>query len=757
MFMYRARRLVEEANARVPSSDPFGIETTALPSMAVRHDRQVAWMAARADRFSQMLARSSLSEFVEDKLVSRRGITEAERQEVLALAPDAARLLDQEVEELMRRLRASCATADPLLLVAQIAINHTFGGWGEYSEPTSESSEAAVETVAGIASTLAAGQFEPPPSTLIQQVEDLLDELSRVQTLAIMARGFALANDEGHLKVGSQMRFTTVRGESYVQHGRDVATAILRPVNDWMRAGFGFTFDEFLAVAEAVCAMSTESYNDHMNSHLTRIDSFQRLGDDLTDSQRDQARAAFDSLFAGMPKSMVFSLSDLATFSGLELQLVEAVARELSTSIGELEEDRFRSPLVVSPIADRPFLRDGDRYLVPIAGLLLRSPHELFETRLLSRFPKFSEHRARVVDELSIEMLTDALPGSTSATNAYYSFDDGDGIQRYETDGVVLFENYVLIVEGKASKLSVASRRGDLERLRRDIGRSLDEAWQQCSRVDRYLNAVERITFMDKRGHVVLDSDNPRNLRVLYIVPTLHSLGTFAFEIPRLRELGLFASSGMPWPVMVTDLRVVTEMCATPSELLHYIDWRVGLPIGDSMSVADELDVLGAYMFGRVGETNVKDNELMIFANSTMDFDKYYFGEAGDGPQVDRPSRVLGDFGRQVVNDLAIRRPRGWLETSFVILDLSLTEVAALDAWATSRGYRDIRNRRWASMHIENTVFVALADGVTPTEVVLELASHVPHSARRIMLELKADGPRLVAAQRTHATLPTAG
>ena len=581
-------------------------------------------------------------------------------------------------------------------------------------------------------------------------IEDCLAELADVQMLCGLAEAFATTDDGGYLRMASQAHWTNVRGDAYSHHGRDLATSIFGPIGAWMREEFGFTIEEFYAVADAALDVIQRRFNDHLRCHLEQINVLMASKHELTDEQRLEGGGLLESLFAGLPALALLTAHDVAQVSTASEQLAERVLTELSAGVGGCSEADYRSPLDECPLLRTPFLRDGHRYVLAVAGHLFRSPHDLFEARLLARFPGFTRHRARVIDDTACALLAKALPGAEVATGVHYRFDDGEGLQEYETDGIVIFEDFCLIVEGKASGLSVPARRGDLTRLQRDIAKTLENAWSQCARVHRYLATHGPAVFTDRHGKPVLEVIDPARLHVLYVNPMLHSLGVFAHELPRLRTLGLFPDDGLPWPVIVTDLRVIVEMVRSPAELIHYIIWRNSLPIGETMTVVDELDIFGAYLFGRVGRTDLAQNEHMYFGSSTTDFDAYYAGEIGHGPETPRPRRVLGDWFEATLVDLATRRPRGWLETSFAILDLPLEEAAELTGYCEHRAHRDLRGQRWTSWAAGNSVIVVLASDVAPTDVLLEVAQVVPTSTRRIMARVDGSGFELLMAQRSN-------
>ena len=544
----------------------------------------------------------------------------------------------------------------------------------------------------------------------------------------------------GYLRMVGRLRAGSVRGEAYARHGRELAIEVLRPLADRMRSEFGFTIDEFLAVATAVESLVSDRVNQHMVVIADFFEDMRRYSvDELSDERRLELGNKWMSLWSEFPRKLIFASHELAAHADIEEATVDAVLRRLSLAPGELEASAYRSPLDPCPFWQRPFLRSGDRFVLPVPGHALRSTLDVFEPHLLTSYKRFSRHRADVVDALALEYLARVLPGcETFGPSAYYWFDDGDGRKRFETDGLIVFEEYVLIVEGKANALSPQAHRGDLTRLGRDVGNTLQSAWEQCARVHRFLLSAPEVEFEEEHGIQTFEIADTALKRFLYVNPMLHTLGVFALELPRLRSLLRFESSGSPWPVLITDLRVVTECIGGPAELLHYLEWRSALPIGDQVSVSDELDVFATYLFGGLGAVQPEPEQHVVFASSTTTFDDYYIAlERGQSPEP--PRRVLGDWLESVLDALATQRPRRWLEQSFAVLDLTLEEAAELTAWFQVGARSDIHGERWIARQSGDVVSVALAPGVQWTEVLLELSPIISRGRRWFVARIEPD------------------
>jgi hypothetical protein len=71
---------------------------------------------------------------------------------------------------------------------------------------------------------------------------------------------------------------------------------------------------------------------------------------------------------------------------------------------------------------------------------------------------------------------------------------------------------------------------------------------------------------------------------------------------------------------------------------------------------------------------------MVVIGNASTDFDDYYDGLAGKGPQREPPRKFLPESVRAFVDRVAHARPPGWREATGVCLDLSLPELAFVDA-----------------------------------------------------------------------------
>ncbi|MEA2682204.1 MAG: hypothetical protein QOK05_532 [Chloroflexota bacterium] len=732
---------------------------TPVQAVALIHSKQAQMLVARPDRFSQLLGRLLKDEPTGQYVVTRSGLSADEWAEMRASAAQAHAGFRAELSEAIQRLRRLLAVGDPLYIATMLQLSNLYGEWGTYYEPTHQGSEAKVELVVGLLATQPiAGSLEGPTDEELQHIYEEVDHIMGVLFVYNVSKPRS-DDDIAMLQATGAMRWMTMRGNSYANHGQDLARAVYGPHSDWMLATYGFTIDDVIDLglkAESLLNArvnelleQARTFGDEVVRHL-QTDAIRLPADIRTQLSTAEGRlllggrAFFDVLQAGVRWALTFSVDDLCPPNdGIRRARFEAALQELSIGAGSLDPSAYTGLYDESPFIERPLLEFGGRYLLVIPGMVLRDPIALLEDRLLQGKPNFSRARAKTLDRLAVTYLGTMLPGSTAYTNLFY--------EGTELDGLVLLEDTAFVVEGKATALSVQARRGDVERLKRDVGKAVEDAWIQGARAREFILREGDTIFRDEHGgEISIPAGSVRE--VIIVNPTLHDLGGHATQLRRLRALGLFPGGEFPWSVYINDLRVIAETCENPAILLHYLQWRNRLPLGDRVTVSDEIDLWGSYFFCERFGMLAEETGNVLVGNASTDFDNYYNGLAGHGPKVKAPRKFLPEPVRAFVDRMAARRPVGWREAAGVCLDLSLPELAYVSGRAkgVARQAAIAGRRVW-----EDTGRMALI-GIPPNaDIASVLAEPDPGNPTLVVYCREAAGGRPEIAWATSAKAVT--
>lgn len=642
--------------------------------MEDRHGQLAERFANRSDRFSQLLSRVLQDEHAGQYLVTRSALSADEHEELQRIRPDAQKALRLELDEAYGRLRHLLEGGDPFHIVATIQCASLFVAWGSYYEPTHEGSEARVELVCGFLASQPANRTGRRPEP--REMQAIFDELEHIEELVLLVNLTMPVGDDhwsAALRFSGAMRWMSLRGNSFEGHGPDLARAVYQPHDEWLLETFGFRVDDVLNVGRTIINLWETRMNDLGRDGAAAMNRSGGPGDQPGFGEALRATLdLFETRIRGVAAFTIDELLDSA--KSLDADRARAVLDELSIEVGGLETSAYTGLFDVNPLREHPLLRMDDEFVLAVPGMMTRDADALLEHRLLAGQPNFPRQRARTLDCLAVQYLTDLLPGAAAYTNIHY--------EDTELDGLVLFDDVALVVEGKAGGMSVPARRGDVRRLRRDIRNNVEDAWRQASRARTYLLRDEDSIFRDEHSEVAIRIPAGSVRDVVIVNPTLHELGGHASQLGGLRALGLFPEAELPWSVYINDLRVISETSDNAAVFLHYPVWRSRLPLGNGVVVWDEIELWASYLLCERFAPLSKHGKIVV-ASSSVDFDAYYSGLAKYGPKSKRPGKFLKEPVKSFVSRMAEERPPGWRSAAGACLDLSLPELAVVAGRAT--------------------------------------------------------------------------
>jgi len=564
---------------------------------------------------------------------------------------------------------------------------HTFGLEGSYFEPTHYGIEAAVEFTCGLAAGLATHEGETRNPASAQDLLRLLDESFEVAKLLVLAESQGGSPIEDELRYRSRLQTLLVRGEAYVDHGEQLARSLFEPETKWMQRELGFSVVDMIAlengltsllerrVREVLTTVAEESAE--LDTVLGNRNAPGALRKAMTKFGKRGVKERFfiEKLADGLADAMPFSVDDILDETS---DLRRGSAERILSAFRISDDANYWSPLQRSPLVTGPFFPLDDRFLVPVMGLLRRDLTQLLESLVLQHRPRFPARRAKVLDNLAISFLEEALPGSKTYTSVYYPIGEDDSAEMAECDGLLLWNDVCLVLEGKGKPLSPQSRRGDVKRLQADLEASLAEAWNQGNRVINYMHRVRPAVFHDDKGKELLAIDGGGISYTKVITPTIHTLADHALHLEQFVDMGLKVQGDPPWAVPINDLRIVCDLVRSPAELLCYMRWRDQLHLGRISVAADEADVFGAFLLRQPYPSMAAGEGILHIGSHSTDFDTYYMRRR-TGSRADKPGMFSVPLVDGFVDRLVEEHPGGWLDAADVVLTLSLQQLAFLD------------------------------------------------------------------------------
>lgn len=631
------------------------------------------------DSFSEFGQSTGLLEIEDDRY-----------EQLQTLAVEAAPRYQAAQDTALQHLVEVVQGVDPVPLLCGMILLTRLEVWGTYYEPHSVSLSLDLELVAAIISGLPSAQRRSATAEDLRAVSDAAREVRW------WARAVGLAHS--HAEERSAEAFTrrdllgrwfVWRGHAYPPHAKAVARALTRHLNN-SAVRFGFAMDDLLDLANALDRQWEQRISAAMDNAWD--EARQATGESPTSLGHGTDSFIQNFLTATM-KLLPWAL---CTPLNGQNHLLDDNRHARENTILErfglrpggsnpvssvlIDPPQRSSPflLLPAPLGSQPFPDGSEVALLVNPAALSTDLHLTVESAMASQFPKWPAARARAVDEHAVELLHKALPGSRAFPNVYIDGPTG----REEIDGIVIYEDIALVIEGKGAPLKLAARRGSIERLVNQLNVLVTEGYRQLQRDRAYVLAGRPARFFDGTGRCVLEIDGSTVRRCYQVMPTLDGLADFGTSLPRLVELGVLPAGATPWIIGLTNLHIVTDILNRPAELVAYLDFRTRWAVEPRLFTIDELEMLALFLYqvdlpARLAE--VPSGGLLAHAPNQPMYDDWYAGLSGAGPVVAKPHIKCTKRIRHFVDELYRAKPPGWLASASAALQLPYTVAAALD------------------------------------------------------------------------------
>lgn len=310
------------------------------------------------------------------------------------------------------------------------------------------------------------------------------------------------------------------------------------------------------------------------------------------EAQRDRAFG----LFLG------YDLFDLQKVTTLPRAFLEDFSWAPGQDVEFFAEGDFKGwPLRIWPIFKRPFIHlDGRYYCFDISGLFDHFFRQL-ERRVFAADKdlkqRWIDSRKEITETLPFEYLQRLLPGAVCFKEIYYWMGEaGKAAARYETDGILEFDDHLFIVEVKAGAFTYTSPADDVDAHVQSLKNLVAAPAKQGNRFLRYLKTADEVPLLDEAGNEVTRIRLSKYRHVCICTITLDPFTEIAAQVQYLPAIGIEVGNEPVWSLSLDDLRVYADIFTNPLEFLHFVQMRKAAFNSQLLQLDDELDHLGLYL-----------------------------------------------------------------------------------------------------------------------------------------------------------------
>jgi len=304
-------------------------------------------------------------------------------------------------------------------------------------------------------------------------------------------------------------------------------------------------------------------------------------------------------------------------------------------------------PMRIWPIMKRPFIRLDGRVFCFDVFSLFDNIYRVLRRAIVRREPSYgstwNDRQKAVSEALPYTYLGRLLPGARIYRPVYYSWAPSRGrAQWHEADGLLIFDDHLLVIEVKAGAFTYTSPANDLPAHLASLRNLLQTPAHQGSRFIDYLESAPEVVISDANCNEIgrLRRSDFRHITICAV--TLDAFTELAARAQHLAPVGINLGQRPVWSLSIDDLRVYAELFDNPLIFLHFVEQRTFARQSEHVDLNDEMDHLGLYVaqnnYSQYA-ANLKTNEFdrLSFDGFRTPIDDYFHAVVrGDPPKLPR-------------------------------------------------------------------------------------------------------------------------
>lgn len=545
------------------------------------------------------------------KVVSMRNLSTPEQHaQIQAFYKDEYPKVKERIDEKVKRIKYEISVCDPLMLLKFTKDMAMLSHMNKLSELDYTSEEnmviraqeyiqsILVSTENHFDDTEAKEDQDKRWHSVLADIEDLYKEFVYFYHYwsAYKKDTGEISDEMMHYIVESQMLYL-VRGNRYQVFELEPLKNLLPTHNDVLVELFGVTADQVIAGLVKLEYSMSQGLADAWMDMGKKYDKFCEtvdLGADpeaAIEDARDLMNPIVEKIFGE-------ALNDISHVTGWDSRLIDA----LSLGIGECNSffngSEFSGwPIMEMPTKKKPFIKiDGIAYGFDYYSLfdnIYRAlQKEIF--RIKPQYVDTWSKRQNLASENMVKNLfLKLLPGATAYTGNYYPI--GNSLKKMnENDLLIIFENYLFIIEVKAGSFPQTPPINDFDAHIKAYTKLAQEADSQCSRTIKYIDGHQPAPFYDADKQKKFEINSISEFKEIYSFSvTVDNFNDFAAKAEKLNFITLSSKTIV---ISYDDLLAYENYFDSPIYFLHFLKQRklaIDIP---QIALNDELDHLGMYI-----------------------------------------------------------------------------------------------------------------------------------------------------------------
>lgn len=525
---------------------------------------------------------------------------------------------------------------------------------------------ASVKPAKNIASEVSEEEWR----RLSERVKTLFERLTYEYQIALTASNYIENKDVDvafeEFRYRAEVMWMNIRGERYQNHEKQALEDILLPHSDVLVRLFGIDAQTLIDEFDKILTKLSRGLMDIMvELNSFRADTLSRMEELAKEAGFADIEAHRDKVFKD-PALKARRQRVEGELFGLDLydvakntNIPKALLDELTWSPGE-EKDFFAFgpfrgwPVRVWPTMKRPFILLQDRTLCFDMFVLFDGLYRIIQRIVFRLAPDYrttwNERQKAVSEELPFRYLSQLLPDAQVFRPVYYRWKAGTGAAQWnEADGLVIYDDHLIVIEVKAGSFTYTSPATDLPAHIASLENLARSPASQGNRFVDYLESAPEVVIADCNHKEIGRLQCSMFRHVTICAVTLDPFTALAARSQHLKKIGVDIGTRPVWLLSIDDLRVYADLIGDPLTFLHFIKQRMIAGQSELVDLNDEMDHLGLYLQENnyamyAAELVGSDTAKLHFDGYRTPIDGYYSavlrGEPAVAPRQKMPPRI---------------------------------------------------------------------------------------------------------------------
>lgn len=556
--------------------------------------------------------------------------------------------LKKEIDDSIQKLISQIKQYDPRNFLVSISKENCTCDAEFLSGSLSEGSEVYAEYALSLALTEPFFESRPPPpeDELVKFSKNITSIVWKVSWYFLTEILDESCNIDSHkYRISSIMKLLFERGDSEEVHHLDLISGLFEPHKEFLINSIGFDINQIISYISEI--------QDQITSNLS---------------------------IYGLSKKPNFTCNIFEIFPNerLPIKFIELISVPFGKNSDFVNgsDGNYGWPTNISIIEKYPVTSYNEKYYCFVPQLLFRNVIGILERWIFDDHNSYyqgnyQKQKGEYLENKSLEYISDLLPEADVYQNLYYKNGINGQKNKTETDGIVIYDNNLFIIEAKSGQFHQFARRGNVEKIKSEIKKLIAGAYTQALGTKEFFLRTSQPVFTDKKGKIVYkENDSSRFRNVFLINITLENLGSLSTHLNSLRRSGLIEGREWPWSVNLNDLRVISELNETPSEFLLYLQQRLRVNDSPDVQIYDELELFGCFLNEGINfEDSLLDNSKKIVLNGyTYAIDCYYHSQMGLVSSGEKPTFNIPSEFKNLIKSIENTRKFGFTYVTTTLL-----------------------------------------------------------------------------------------